>query len=115
MEAEHTALSASMRDLLPMRTMVEKVLENLGLVGKGVFTHSTLFEDNSACISVATPPKMTPCSKHITCRCHWWREKANDEVCQIVKVTSELQQADFLTKGMVQEKFEFNRKLVMGW
>ena len=63
MEAEYISLSQSLRVLLPLRVVLNEV---------SVFLHlkqdphssirSTIFEDNQACLSLATsnPPKMTP-------------------------------------------------------
>ncbi|MGH3055162.1 MAG: reverse transcriptase domain-containing protein, partial [Gaiellaceae bacterium] len=59
-EAEYIALSQSMRDLLPMRRVIEEVLKSFGVSLDKVATHSTVFEDNNGALSLAHTPGMTP-------------------------------------------------------
>ena len=67
MEAEYQALSASCRDLSPLRHIIQDASTALHMIGKGsaVRSFSKVYEDNSACLSQATMPKMTPRTKHI--------------------------------------------------
>jgi hypothetical protein len=115
MEAEYIALSQSMRDLLPTKITVQEVANCLGVNLDLVQTHSTVFEDNNGALALASSPRMTPRSKHIGLKYHFFREAVTRGVVKIVKIDTELQKADIFTKGLVQVKFERIRKLLMGW
>jgi hypothetical protein len=116
MEAEYQALSASCRDLIPLRHTVKEASDALGISKDfKVHSHSTIYEDNSACQSQATAPKMTPRTKHIAVTYHWFREFVASGDLQVVKVNSENNLSDILTKGLVAEKFTAIRKLLCGW
>ena len=83
---------------------------------KPALVHSTIFEDNNGALGLATAPKMTPRTKHIGVKYHWFKSHISEEEgIMIKKVDSEAQKADILTKGLVQEKFEAIQKLLMGW
>jgi hypothetical protein len=116
MEAEYQALSASCRDLIPLRHTVREASDALGISKEvTVRSHSTIYEDNSACLSQATVPKMTPRTKHIAVAYHWFREFVASGDLQIVKVESDKNWSDILTKGLVSDKFTAIRKLLCGW
>ena len=63
METEYQALSASCRDIIPLRHIVQEAAEALEISTEAILavrSHSTIYKDNSACLSQATMPKMTP-------------------------------------------------------
>ena len=61
MHAEYVALSAAMREMLRLKTLVKTVAKVItGDDNVKVTTLSDVFEDNNGCISVATLPKITP-------------------------------------------------------
>eukprot|EP00957_Ditylum_brightwellii_P029402 2222671-Ditylum_brightwellii.AAC.1 len=76
---------------------------------------STVFEDNNGAIRVATCPKLTPTSKFIAVKYHWFRQHVESGEVHIVKVESSKQLADIFTKGLQGEKFLAIRKLLCGW
>ena len=118
MEAEYIALSAGMKELLPMKFLVQEVCKGVGLDPEHVATiHSTVWEDNSACLTLANlePPRMTPRSKHIAVKYHWFRSKLKPNKIEIKKIDTKEQLADILTKGLRAEQFRKIRKLLMGW
>ena len=114
MEAEYIALSQSMRDVIPTKSLIKEVLSHLGVSLEGVCTHSTIFEDNNGALTLANAPKMTPRSKHIGIKYHFFREHVKKKTVKIVYVCSDLQKADFFTKGLPVPKFQIMRKLLMG-
>jgi hypothetical protein len=114
-EAEYIALSQSMRDLLPTRELINEVLQHLTIDLQGVTTHSTVFEDNQGAIALANAPKMTPRSKHIGIKYHFFREHVKDGTVSIKYVKTEDQIADIFTKGLTVIKFHRLRKMLMGW
>jgi hypothetical protein len=116
-EAEYIALSQSMRDLLPMRRLLQEIGDKLQLgFSKPAILHSTVFEDNSGALSLATSPKINPRTKHIAVKYHHFRESVGeDKGVSIVKIDTKEQKADIFTKGLPRETHEYIRKLLMGW
>ena len=71
MEAEYQALSISCWDLIPLHHIIQEASTALH-IGKGlaVRSFSKVYEDNTACLSQAIIPKMTPHTKHIAVAYH---------------------------------------------
>ena len=78
-------------------------------------TKCTVFEDNAGALQVATSPRMTPTSKFIAVKYHWFRQHVDSGEITIVKVSSQEQEADMFTKGLQGDFFLKIRKLVCGW
>jgi hypothetical protein len=118
MEAEYSALSTAMRDVLPIKMLATEISENVGLAQEPI-THfrTTVWEDNAGALKLATlePGRMTPMSKWYGIKYHWFRSKLKPNSIDIIKIASVDQRADFLTKSLRREKFEANRKLTLGW
>ena len=116
-EAEYIALSQSMRDLIPMRRLLQEAGEGLNLsFAKPAILHSTVFEDNNGALSLALSPKMTPRTKHIAVKYHHFRTSiGEDKGILLVKIDTDIQKADIFTKGLPTEKHRDLRKLLMGW
>ena len=117
LEAEYIALSQSMRDLLPMRRILKELGEKLELdFMKPAMIHSTIFEDNNGALGLATAPKLTPRTKHIAVKYHWFKSHIGEkEGIVIRKVESREQKADIFTKGLVTELFEHVREPLKSW
>ncbi len=58
---------------------------------------------------------MTPRSKHFVVKYHYFHEKLIPSLIEIKKVTTDLQLAVFLVKGLGREKFVEMRKLLIRW
>ena len=116
-EAEYIALSQSMRDLIPMRRLLQEAGQGLNLsFAKPAILHSTVFEDNNGALSLALSPKMTPRTKHIAVKYHHFRTSIGaDKGILLVKIDTDIQKADIFTKGLPTEKYRDLRKLLMGW
>ena len=73
--AEYVALSQSLRDLLPLKSLIFEVFSQLKLNvdNMTVTSKSTVYEDNNGAHIVATCPKLTPPSKFIATKYHWFR------------------------------------------
>ena len=116
MEAEYIALSQSMRDILPMRGTLNDVGRCFGLVtNKKPITKSTVFEDNNGARTLATVPRLTPRSKHIGVKYHFFRQHVTNKTIDVVRVDSKEQKADIFTKGLTADLFEHVREILMGW
>ena len=121
-EAEYIALSQSMRELIPLRRMLQEIGQNITVTQDNTaLLHSTVFEDNNGALALATAPKMSPRTKHIAVKYHHFRSNivaehnANKNGICVRKISIDLQKADLFTKGLTADKFVVIRKLLMGW
>jgi hypothetical protein len=106
MEAEYSALSTAMRDVLPIKMLATDISENVGLPREHI-THfrTTVWEDNAGALKLATlePGRMTPRSKWYGIKYHWFRSNLKPNCIDIIKIASADQRADFLTKSLRSE------------
>ena len=74
-------LSHSVRALLPLRSHIKEVIDNLGIDSEKLklVSSSTIYEDNNRSIVVATSPRMNPTSKNIAVNYHWLRQHVGKE------------------------------------
>ena len=104
-----------MRDLIPLRSLVDKVKDLIGASMLPCRTYSKVFEDKNGALILASTPRMTPCSKHIAVMYHFFKEHVRTGRIQLVKVESANQMANCLTKGLEKTLFECARKMLCGW
>ena len=123
-EAEYGALSQAMRVLLPMREMILEFIKHLQLDRKFLGSNedpsqfkTTIYEDNSTALSLATTQKITSRTKHWSIKWHFFWSHLNDKAKNLfcIKVDSKNQRADYLTKGLSKDTYEHCRKLNQGW
>ena len=119
MEAEYGALSASMRVLIPLRQMLLEFIRHVRI--PKTFTSvqnkitTTVHEDNNGALALATKHQVTNRTKHYNIKWHFfWDEVAKGNI-EIVRVPTQDQCADYLTKGLVRDVFERCRALNQGW
>ena len=79
-----------------------------------------VFEDNQSAYLLATNQKLSPRSKHLNVKYHYfWQFVKNQNNPEgwitIVKCPTDLMNADYLTKGLGRNLYEANRKRVQGW
>ena len=115
MEAEYISLSMCMRELIPLRRIFIDLSKCFEVDVKVATAICPVFEDNSSAVTLANVPKMTPRSKHIALHYHFFREHVRDGSVGVEHVSTDLQIADMLTKGLSEIKFERLRKLLMNW
>jgi hypothetical protein len=117
LESEYIALSTAIRELIPLRRILQEVGTALSLeFSKPSIIRSTCFEDNNGALGLALTPCMTPCTKHIAVKYHFFKSMIGEDKGIIIHhVDSALQKADIFTKGLTQETFESIHKLLMGW
>jgi hypothetical protein len=83
---------------------------------KSTVIQSTVFEDNNGAISTATAVKLSPRTKHIAVKYHFFKSHINgDSGISLSKIDTNLQKADIFTKGLAPQKFADIRKLLCGW
>ena len=92
------------------------MIDNLGIDSDNLkfVSRSTIYEGNNGAIVVATSPRMTPTSKHISVQYHWFRQHGGEEFV-IRKIESDNQKADIFTKGLQGQIFVRISKLLCGW
>ena len=116
LEAEYIALSLAMRDLIPLRQLVGEMKAALGLDKKfQTRTFSKVFEDNDGARTLANAPKLTPRTKHIGVKYHFFREHVRSGEIQVLRVDTQEQKADIFTKGLPNQTFQTIRRLLIGW
>jgi len=115
-EAEYTALSMSMRAVLPLRALILEILGALDLPSEVAATfRCRTFEDNNGALLLATKQRITNRTKYYLIKWHWFWHWVKEAKVTVLKIATEDQCADFLTKGLPRETFERIRHLVMGW
>ena len=116
LESEYSALSASMRTLLPLRSLLTEVVTALRLPPQFKSTiRCRVFEDNNGALLLATKQRITNRTKYFLVKWHFfWSHVTNGDV-SVLKIDTKDQCADYLTNGLARETFEHIRKLVQGW
>ena len=106
-----------MRDLLPMRALLQEISSKLGLgVLKTSLVKSTVFEDNQGCLSLVNVPKMSPRNKYLALKYHFFRSQIGESKGIVAKyISTKEQKADIFTKGLPEGQFQVIRKLLIGW
>jgi hypothetical protein len=117
MEAEYIALSTALRSLLPLKKILFNLTSALSIEINEHSQISTVWEDNRAAQILATtqPPRLTPRSKHIAIRYHWFRDQLIPGKIEIKAISTKDQKADILTKALPKQTHNTIRQLSMGW
>lgn len=115
MEAEYIALSTSLRDLIPMRTILQELSSTCNISITAAQTHSTVFEDNKGCVDLIAAPTMRPHSRHIAIKYHHFREYVRNGQIRIKWISTDHQLADIFTKPLPLNKFITLRTKLLGW
>jgi hypothetical protein len=77
---------------------------------------SKLYEDNTACIVLATSEaNFKPRTKHTSLKYHHFHDQIKARHLQILKVGTDDNWADIFTKPLGKVKFQRLRFLLMGW
>jgi hypothetical protein len=106
-----------MRELIPLRRLLLEIVTAMKLPGvTDSIIKSTVFEDNNGAISTATAVRMTPRTKHIAVKYHFFKSHVNAGTgISLAKIDTNLQKADIFTKGLAPQKFMEIHKLLCGW
>ena len=115
-EAEYTALSSCMRDFVPVRRVALEMAAVMGYID-GIPT--TIWEDNDACRLLATNRHITSRTKYFLVKWHWFwgfmeENMEGPNAVGILRVKSEDQKADYLTKSLPIDAHLHNRRGVQG-
>ena len=119
--AEYVALSAAVRETLPIVRLLGEFYE-LNMIDDLVRPklHCKIFEDNAGALELATSPKMRPRTKYLNtkyhhCRDHIVTNENPDGLFTVHAISTEDQQADILTKAVSRDLFLKFRRLICGW
>jgi hypothetical protein len=116
LEAEYIALSQAMRDLIPMRVVIQELSDFLNYNNQVIIrTHSNVFEDNNGALLLANVPRLMPRSKHIAVKYHFFRHHVENGDIRVLHIASNDNLADLFTKGLPKEKFLYLRRTLCGY
>ena len=117
LEANYIALSTAMRDFLPTRKLLQEIGSQMSLeFSLPSILRSTVFEENNGALQLAKAPKISPRTKHIAVKYHFFKDKIGEEKGIVIeKVDSVDQLADLFTKGLQIQLFKPLRKRLVGW
>ena len=101
--AEYTAMSEAVTETLFIKNLLRETFE------VELEKPINIYEDNSGAIAIAKFENFTKNSKHIEVQYHFINENYENGIIEIVKIDSNLNLADILTKGLEKTKFLRNR------
>ena len=114
-EAEYIALLTALRETILIIHFLREISAVMNLAEYGKKMKCTVFEDNNGALEMAKIPKMRPRTKHIVIKYHHFRTYIDNGDIVLEKIDTAEQEADFLTKPLVQQLFSYLRRKVMGW
>lgn len=116
--SEHMVLSTSMKELLPLREVLDiiKYAVDMGSGNSSVYFKTTVWEDSDAyyILSNLEPGRGTSRNKFFAVKLHWFRSHLKPNHIEVKRIDSCEQKADTLTKGLSKTKFEQIRKFLCG-
>jgi hypothetical protein len=114
-EAEYISLSSSLRDVIPIMSLISEIKSRgIDVPCTQPYVYCKLFEDNSGALELARLPKMRPRTKHLCAALHHFREHVRLGLIKIFHVSTENQTADILTKPTPQNVFVPHRITMCG-
>ena len=115
-EVEYTALSTSLREVIPLMGLItEARAHGVSIDDLPPKIHCTFFEDNSGALELARLPKIHPRTKHINQSYHHFRDHVVRKDIIIEATPTEHQIADILNKPLAESAFTRHRKAIIGW
>ena len=115
-KTEYAALSQSMREAVPLMSLIaEMKSKGFNVVSKAPRVHCKAFEDNHNAIELAKLPKLRPRTKHINITYHHFRQYVSNGTVKIFPICTTEQCADILTKPLPQNSFLKLRKYICGF
>jgi hypothetical protein len=120
MEAEYIALSEMMKQVIFLRGIHEEITTQctaLKLPAMGKTSITTIFQDNQAAriLAATDPPRMTPRSKAIAVRYHWFRQYLHPDRIVMAPIASKANPSNILTKALDRVQFEAERRMILNW
>lgn len=115
-KSEYTCLSYALREVIAIMGLLSELRDH-GYIDqvKKSRIHCEVFEDNTGALEMAQIYKYRPRTKHLNVKLHHFRLYVNDGLIRLRKISTDDQQADYLTKPLSHHNLVPLRKLVMGW
>ena len=117
-DAELVGLSQSLRVAIPIINVLDEMKEcGFDILPKEPVVHCKLFEDSSGALAIAKFPKMRPRTKHINVKYFHCVEftTREDNPFEFLKIGTDDQPADMLTKPLAFDLFIKHRRRLLGW
>jgi hypothetical protein len=114
-EAKYIALSQSLRDVIPLITLLKELNKVFPVHLKTPTFVCKVHEDNQSCITMATLQKFTPRTKHIALKYHHFCSHVKHGAIQISYCCTTEQKADLLTKPLADDLFFKLCYMLSGW
>ena len=118
LEAECIALSQGMKELVAVKELLGELYKRMGLDLKSESKVSYVWEDNIGTQNLVNSkgPLMTPFSKHIGIKYHWFCSKISSKnIIVVERIGIKKQRGELFTKDLTRFEFEKKRRLIMGW
>jgi hypothetical protein len=107
MEREYMAVFEAAQTAEALRNLLQHLGEQQG-------SPTPIHVDNTACQLIANPHSYTKRSRHIHVKFHYTREAIEREIITLIRVSSESQLADGLTKNLPAPRFTQLRAILQG-
>ncbi len=116
-EAEYTALSTAMRDIIYLLNLVDEFKQHgITISSNNVPTVTCrVFEDNVGALELANTPKLRPRTKHLAVQLHHFRSYIHRKQITVERVATKHQLADIFTKPLPRDAFQYLRSRIIGW
>ena len=116
-ESEYSALSTAMKELIPLRPLVDELATALGVKRSSEEKLSFVFEDNRGALTLANTEMLmtTPRTKHYAIELHWFCEHCIQGQIEVTAINRKVQLADIFTKVLSPQDFESKCRLIVGW
>ncbi len=124
-ESEYIALSMTTRELLPLRRILHEIThhsmihanlpDQYNTTRTPTLSATMIYEDNAACIVLAHCESTRMRTKHIAIKWHHFKDQIRHGQIKVVKIESNFNWADILTKPLGSQKFQSLQKIIMGW
>ena len=114
-ESEYVCLSEALRKVIPLMRLIQE-MEAMGY-SVGSTRPKILckaFQDNSGALALSKLPSMRPRTKYLNCKYHHFRSFV-PSLIDIEYKSTDLMQADALTKPNPAPVLQRHRKEIMGW
>ena len=93
-------MSQHMRDFIPLRHIMLEVSSVFGMKRDSCNSYTTTFEDNKGAIKLAKEPKYRPRTKHLSIKCHHFRDHIKQGSSKVVSIETNDQQDNIITKPL---------------
>ena len=114
-ESEYIALSQSLRDVIPLMTLLNELKTVISVSSNEPTIKCTIFEDNNGALELAKMPRMRPRTRHIATKYHFFRSHIKSGQIHVKAIDTKEQLADIFTKPLPEPQFRYLREKLLGW